>query len=185
MAEENIQIALDSLSYLIEYERRELVELLQEHWVEVAKYKRLMKLSPHFAAYLKAEKEGRFHVVTARSPSKLVGYSAHWIIKHHPHYHHMMVAEDDVHYLIPELRGTGLHERMRCFALQSLKMRGVHFVTARTKVGHGHESSLVRIGYAPLDVVYGLNLLDWEPREERSAMGSSRSGDSAMVPGPA
>lgn len=182
--EESILIALDSLAYIVQYEKSDVEALLQAHWQEVAQHKSLMTLSPHFVAYLKAEKEGRFVVVTARRNAKIVGYSAHWIIKNHPHYRHVTVAEDDVHYIIPELRGTGLHQRMRVYTLLSLQGMGVQFATARTKVGHGHENSLTDLGYAPLDLVYGINLVGWMPREEWAPVGSDEPRAAAMVQGP-
>jgi hypothetical protein len=147
--------------------------LLQQHWAEIAKFKELMTFNPHLPRYVQIEREGRLHFVVMRDAGRMVGYSVHLIVKGHPHYRHLTTAEDDVHYLMPELRGTGAHEDMRIFALETLAQRGVQFVTARTKVGHPHETTLLRIGYKPLDVVYGLNLTAWAvSREDATCVGS-------------
>jgi hypothetical protein len=139
----------------------EFEALLQQHWAEIAKFKNIMTLNPHLPRYVQIEREGRLHFVVMRDSGHMIGYSMHLIVKGHPHYRHLTTAEDDIHYLVPEMRGTGLHQDMRIFALKTLATRGVQFVTARTKVGHQHEKTLLRIGYVPLDMVYGLDLTTW------------------------
>jgi hypothetical protein len=158
-------IAVEKFSSLMSSDWPQFEALLHAHWKEVAKFKDLMQLNPHIPRYVQIEREGRLHMVVMRDRAAMVGYSVHLIVKGHPHYRHLTVAEDDVHYLIPELRGTGAHEDMRIFALHTLKERGVQFVTARTKVGHNHEKTLMRMGYAPLDMTYGLDLTKWTGSE--------------------
>lgn len=132
--------------------------LLDEHWDEVAQYKHLLKLAPDIERYEKLELADSLHVVIMRDGGVVVGYSVHFIVRGHPHYKHLTTAEDDIHYLVPQLRGTGKHEEMRRFALKTLKQRGVQFVTARMKVGLEHDKTLRRIGFKPLDVTYTLDL---------------------------
>jgi hypothetical protein len=151
----------------------EFEALLQQHWQEIAKFKHLMTLNPHLPRYVQIEREGRLHLVVLRDAGKMCGYSMHLIVKGHPHYRHLTTAEDDIHYLIPELRGTGAHEDMRVFALQTLAARGVQIVTARTKVGHAHETTLRRIGYEPFDMVYALDLTTWKHAEDAATKGGT------------
>lgn len=149
--------------------RNDWLPLIQEHWREVAKAKHLMRLNVNIARYKEVEADGRLHIATARQerdtlgrygPSgRLVGYSVHFIVR--PlHYQHLLWAEDDIHYLIPELRGTGLHAELRAFAHAELKKRGVQAVTARTKIGHMHEKALLDMGFHPFDMVYFKELTD-------------------------
>ena len=141
----------------------DMLPILQEHWEEVAKFKEIMVFNPHVQRYIEIERAGRLHLVTLWLDGKLHGYSVHFIVNGHPHYRQLKWAEDDVHFIHPVYRGTGLHQEMRLFALRTLKERGVDFVTARTKVDHQHDLTLRQIGYKPLDNVYGLNLRDWRP----------------------
>lgn len=156
-------------------------ELIEAHWKEIAKFKQIMKLNVHVPRYLQIEKEGRLHFVSMRQNAALVGYSVHVIVRGHPHYRHLITAEDDVHYITPSLRGTGSHEEMRKFALKTLHERGVHFVTARTKIGHAHGNSLRRVGYEPLDMVYGLDLAEWVKNSVSGAVGSDRPAGKGLV----
>lgn len=139
------------------------VELLHDHWQEVAANKEIMKLDPIYERYLKLDKEGKLHIVVAREAGVIVGYSIHFCGRTHMHYRDLFCAEDDIHYMIPRLRKTGLHEAMRQFALADMKARGVQWVTARTKLDHGHDNALRRLGFRPLDQVYCLDLTKWQP----------------------
>ncbi len=141
----------------------DMLPILKEHWTEVALFKEILVLDPHLQKYVNIERQGRLHVVTLWIDDKLCGYSVHIIVDGHPHYRTLKWAEDDVHFIHPFWRGTGIHEQMRAFALATLKERGVDFVTARTKVAHQHDMTLRKMGYEPLDNVYGLNLRDWTP----------------------
>lgn len=137
--------------------------LLDAHWNEVVHNKKLLKLMPDLKRYRDLEAKDLLHVVILRNDDgKVGGYSVHFIVRGHPHYKQLTAAEDNIHYLVPELRGTGKHEEMRRFALKTLRQRGVHYVTARMKIGHEHDKTLRRIGYKPVDIVYALDLKNWE-----------------------
>ena len=142
---------------------KDMLPILHEHWTEVAMFKEILVLNVHVQRYIDIERAGRLHIVTLWLDGKLHGYSVHIIVNGHPHYKQLTWAEDDVHFIHPAYRGTGIHEDMRAFALRTLKERGVDFVTARTKVGHQHDMTLRQMGFKPLDNVYGLNLRDWQP----------------------
>lgn len=154
-------LAVESLASILKSDEARIEKLIDAHWSEVAKYKHVMKLAPDMDRYLRLEKADLLHVVIMRDDDRrIVGYSVHFIVVAHPHYQHLMTAEDDVHYLVPELRGTGAHEEMRRFALKTLKDHGVQIVTARMKVDHPHDASLRRMGYVPFDMVYTINLTE-------------------------
>jgi L-amino acid N-acyltransferase YncA len=144
----------------------EIMPIFKEHWQEVAKFKHLLSLAPNMQKYVDFARAGRLHFITMRLDGKLIGYSVHIIVHGHLHYRQLVWAEDDIHYIAPAYRGSGLHEEMRVFALKTLKEKGVDFVTARTKEGHQHDATLRAVGYEPMDRVYGLDLKNWSPYEK-------------------
>ena len=77
-----------------------------------------------------------------------------------------MVADDDIHYLVPRLRGTGEHKRLREFAMMTLQERGVQLVMARSKIGHLHETALYDMGFKAWDINYVCDLTSWKPPAE-------------------
>ena len=161
-----VTVGIERLSGLHFSEHRsDLFGLHQDHWSEVAKFQHLTKVDPDVSSYLRLEKEGRLLVIIAREAGEIVGYSAH-VIANHPHYRNLMIAQDDLHYLVPRLRKTGVHQRMRVLALQELKRRNVQIVTARTKFGHEHDNGLRAIGFEPMDLVYACDLTQWSPPME-------------------
>lgn len=161
-----MKLAVEKLADLAAHYWKRAEQLLNAHWKEIVPNKELMKLDIDVPKYAEAEAKDRLHIVIMRDDDNLiVGYSVHFLTRH-PHYQRLLVAEDDVHFLVPELRGKGHHKLMRSFALRTLKERGVQFVTARVKVGQEHDKTLRRLGYAPIDMVYGLDLTKWPPSEE-------------------
>jgi hypothetical protein len=132
---------------------------LKDHYEEVAKFKRVLRLNPDMERYLNLQRMDRLHLVTVREGGQLRGYSIHFIY-HHPHYRQVKCAEDDIHYVIPPLRRMGVGKTLRGFALDGLKERGVQFVTARMKVGHEHETHLRELGYAPMEMCWARDLTE-------------------------
>jgi L-amino acid N-acyltransferase YncA len=140
-------------------------KMLGDHWQENATHKHLMKLNPDLPRYVQLEREKRLQIVVMRDDGEIVGYSVH-IINTMLHYRNVVVADDDIHYLVPRLRGTGEHKRLREFAMKTLKERGVHIVIARTREGHLHDTSLAAMGFATWDRNYCCDLTKWEPPVE-------------------
>jgi GNAT superfamily N-acetyltransferase len=75
------------------------------------------------------------------------------MVYHHLHYKHVLVAEDDVFYLTPTMRGRGIGQRMREFAVETLKERGVRLVLARVKPSIP-QPHLEKLGYSVMETVY-------------------------------
>ncbi len=133
-------------------------ELQGAHYKEVAGFKGVLdRLNPDWDKYLALEKSGRLHLVKARAwNDALVGYSAHMVYKH-LHYKHVTVAEDDVFYLTPTMRGRGIGQKMREFAVETLRARGVRLVLARVKP-HIPQPHLEKLGYSVMETVYAKEL---------------------------
>jgi GNAT superfamily N-acetyltransferase len=128
--------------------------LQEAHYREVAGFRAALdRLNIDKEKYLALEKSGRLHLVKARAwNGALVGYSAH-LVHTHLHYAHVLVAEDDVFYVTPTMRGRGVAKAMRAFACETLKARGVKLVLARVKpdIPHTH---LEKLGYSVMETVY-------------------------------
>lgn len=128
--------------------------LQKAHYQEVAGFRSALdQLNPDWDKYIALEKGGRLHLVKARAwNGALVGYSAH-LVHTHLHYVHVLVAEDDVFYVTPTMRGRGVAKAMRAFACETLKARGVKLVLARVKpdIPHTH---LEKLGYSVMETVY-------------------------------
>jgi hypothetical protein len=79
----------------------EALPLLKAHWDEIAKNKALLRLNPDVTLY---ERMGQnLLLITARFDGQLVGYFL-WFLIRHPHYAHVSVAEEDLHFLLREHR---------------------------------------------------------------------------------
>jgi predicted GNAT family acetyltransferase len=162
-------LAVERLSdlMLLPHDWMRSTELLQAHFDEVASFKHLLKLDPDFSRYQELERAGRLHVVVMRQEGEIVGYCVHVISNGLLHYRKLKVADDDVTFVAPHLRGTGEHRRMREFAMKTLKEKGIELVSARVRTGHErHVPTLCEIGFAPWDLVYACDLTAWEPPKE-------------------
>jgi hypothetical protein len=134
--------------------------LTRPHWDEIAKNKELLKLNPDLQKYELLERSGNLLLVTARGDGKLVGYFL-WIIAPHPHYRHVLTAEEDLHFLSPEYRSGGIHGegcgygyRLLQAARDAAIEAGARLLTMREKVGHEHPSIMSGLGFSPTDIVY-------------------------------
>lgn len=125
--------------------------LLGLHWNEIAKNKELLKLNPD------DEMCGRISdnivLVTARAGGRLVGYFM-WLMVNHPHYKHVRVAEEDLHFLLPEFRRGLTGYNLIKAACKAAFDSGADLLIAREKIGHEHTKLMGRLGFAPTDIVY-------------------------------
>lgn len=132
---------------------REAQGLFPLHWDEIAKNKELMTLNVNEGFYERGINAGRVVVVTARSLGKLVGYVVRFVFKH-PHYEHVLCAEDDIHFLLPEYRRGLAGYNLIKNADALISTLGVKLLTIREKIGHEHPAMMKRLGYTPTDIVY-------------------------------
>jgi GNAT superfamily N-acetyltransferase len=129
----------------------EAAPLMKMHWEEIAKNKALLHLNPDEEFYAGFRKN--VLIVTARLNGELVGYFVWFIIKH-PHYKHVLTAEEDIHFLHPDHRkgmtGYMLMRAARDFAITV----GAQLLAVREKIGHEHPAILERLGFKATDIVY-------------------------------
>lgn len=129
----------------------EAAPLMEKHWTEIARNKQLLTLNPDVKRYeLLAD---ALLLITARDEKRLVGYFL-WILVTHNHYQHVLVAEEDLHYLLPEFRRglTGyLFVKKAC---EAAEQRGAKLLMMREKLGHQHPALMKRLGFAATDITY-------------------------------
>lgn len=125
--------------------------LLQLHWEEIAKNKGLLKLDPDMAMYERINEN--VLLITARSDGKLIGYFV-WFLLMHPHYRQVSVAEEDLHFLLPEHRRGMTGYNLVKAACQAAIERGAKLLVSREKIGHEHPALMKRLGFVPTDIVY-------------------------------
>src|SRR5581483_3369806 len=127
--------------------------LLDEHWQEVALYRDLLTVNPDIELYEGLERAGKLFIVTARARGQMVGYVM-MLIHPHPHYKHVIVATDDIHFLHRDFRKGFTGCRLIDAAETEAARRGAQIIAWRTKVGHDHGALFARRGYTAQDVVY-------------------------------
>lgn len=109
--------------------------LLDAHYDEVAKNKRLMVLRPDWDKYYQLEHEGKILAVGAFLDNKLVGYSVNFV-DYHIHYADLMVCSNDIIYITPELRASPLGLRLMVVTRELAKEYG-----AKLMLWHAKEHS--------------------------------------------
>lgn len=131
----------------------EAAPLMELHWEEIAKSKHLLKINPDLDKYKIANIEGMLITVSARFEGKLVGYLV-WLLVPHPHYKHVTIAEDDLHFLLPEYRQGLAGYKFLKAAIGFAQEAGAKIVVMREKIGHQHPALMERLGFKPTDVIY-------------------------------
>ena len=136
----------------------EIEPLLRRHWDEIAHYKDI-PLDVDWSAYAAAALQGMLRIYTMRDvdASQLVGYAV-YVVKPHLHYRGSMQAMQDVLYLVPEHRNAGGGGALIAFADQLLAQDGVKVVYHHVKLAHNFGPLLARLGYEPIETVWGRRL---------------------------
>jgi GNAT superfamily N-acetyltransferase len=128
-------------------------ELFNAHWEEIASHKDKVPLNPNYDAYLHLCEGGLLHTVTTRIYEKLVGYFMVVVVPH-LHYQDCVIAQSDILYLMPEVRGNGAGTRLIQFVESYLKSFGVHRIIINCKVAHDFGGLLEELGYKFIEKVY-------------------------------
>lgn len=152
----------------------EIRPLLERHWKEVAHYPDI-PLVPNWPKYAECENVGLLRIYTGRDDGRLTGYSVFMV---HPgmHYSTSKEADEDLLYVAPEHRKGRFGLQLMQFAERELTAEGVQLLKRRTKVAErlNFGALLERMGYEPIDVVYGKRL----DKEVNSGDDDSSSSDS-------
>ena len=132
--------------------------LLESHWEEVAKNKRLMVLAPDWGKYLAMEEDGKIMAIGAFRDYQLVGYSVN-LIDTHLHYAGLRVCCNDIIYVRPDLRPTPLGLRLMQSTRTAAKYRGAELMLWHAKDGSSLDKILRRRKAAKVqDIVFSEEL---------------------------
>ena len=110
-------------------------------------------LDPDYDAYLQLDQQGFLKVVTCRKDGVLIGY-IQFIVTKNLHYKTMVMAVEDIYYLIKEERKGRVGIELFKFAEQYLKSIGVHRICYTTKVHLDNSSIFKYLGYSYIEKLY-------------------------------
>jgi GNAT superfamily N-acetyltransferase len=136
----------------------EIRPLLERHWQEVAHYPDI-PLTPNWDAYEQFQTAGILRIYTGRDYGRLIGYSVFTVHKG-VHYSTSLEADEDLVFVLPEHRKGRFGLQLMQFAERQLAAENVQLVKRRTKVAErlNFGALLERMGYEPIDVIYGKRL---------------------------
>jgi hypothetical protein len=138
--------------------RQEALPLLDRHYEEIAQFKDVQKLDPDWVTYMAMERAGRLWVGTVRDSGVLIGYTV-MIIAPALHYKSLLMATEDIHYLLPEYRKGLTGYRMLRKAKAAMKERGCKLAIMRCKAGTlSHATLFERLDGELSDLVYAFKL---------------------------
>lgn len=132
----------------------EVEPLLHLHYEELTLNKDIVKLDPDWDRYAAMEHAGGFHVFTARLGDKLIGYSA-FFLNTHLHYKSLMVAQNDVFYIVENHRCGTAAMRLIRYSEDRLRELGAQKVIYHAKLANNFAPILLRMGYADEEVMCG------------------------------
>lgn len=129
-------------------------KLLGAHHGEIRSIRKRPRLNPDIERYMQLQKENRLVMATARTPEdELLGYCVFFIYKH-PHYQHVLCAMDDIHYVKPEHRHSGVWQRMMTVAMNEIKSRNVGMISIRVPSGNEYDQEMKEMGFEDMEKVY-------------------------------
>ena len=148
------------ISYQIEpldFVKSDILSLIEFHYEETAQFKTVQKLDPDWEAYAALERTGRLWTMTVRDRGILVGYIV-MIVGRALHYKSIVMASEDIHYLLPEYRKGLTGYRLLAKAKQAMKDKGVKLMLMRCKAKQSHAALFERLDGELADLVYAFKL---------------------------
>jgi len=136
----------------------EVYDLLQIHYKEVAHYLDI-PLEPDWETYKKLESIGNLATYTVRDFSNtLIGYSV-FFLRHNIHYKSSYQAVQDIIYVDPNYRKSGIGSELIEYCDQMLADKGVQVVYHHVKQSKNFGPKILEPqGYELIDLIYGKRL---------------------------
>src|SRR5215469_2474546 len=135
--------------------------MMNDHYQEIATQRQVLhRPRPDWPYYMAEQKAGHLLFMAARLDTSydLVGFVA-MIVREHPHYADVIVASNDLHYLMPAYRGMGNGSRMLRAAEALAASCGASLFMMRTRKGKAeHGYIFEKMGYELTDLVYTKDL---------------------------
>ena len=133
------------------------VELLEDNWIDVAKNKELMVLSPDKEKYRMLEANNQLICIAAKIDDVLVGYSVN-ILQYHLHYSNLFYCNNDVIYLHKDLRDNPLGLRLIKHTEKLAKERGAKLMLWHAKENTALDKLLRRMNCKVQDIIHSKEL---------------------------
>ncbi len=112
----------------------EIAPLLERHQAELASFPDILA-DCDWDFYEAAARAGLLQIFTAREDGALVGYAV-FVVRKHPHYRRHTWANNDVLWVLPAHRRTGVGRAFVSHFLADFTVQGVAVIHMRTKVAH-------------------------------------------------
>ena len=135
------------------------MELVIDHWQDVALNKDDIPLDPNWDVYANLCDTGVAHIVTARtSEGELVGYSV-CMLSPHLRYKGVKWAEGDVFFLHPAYRKGRAGIRLLKAAEKMMKALGAEKIYQKVKLHKDVGKVFEHMGYSAIERVYAKDLI--------------------------
>lgn len=130
-----------------------LAALLEAHVAELATYPDLMRLSPDWDRYQALDEAGVLVLLWAWRGDELVGYAC-TIVTPHLHYSDLVVASNDVLYVLPEHRASRVGLALMRETMTRARDLGAQLMLWHAKQQTALDVLLQRRGLRVQDVIY-------------------------------
>jgi GNAT superfamily N-acetyltransferase len=130
------------------------MDLIIEHWKDVALNQDSTPLDPDWDRYTKLAAAGILHITSARTEDgELVGYAV-CLITPHLRYKSVKWAEGDVFYLQPAHRKGSAGTRLMQAAEDAMRAHGVTKIIQKVKIHNDVGAVFERMGYKAIERVF-------------------------------
>lgn len=127
--------------------------LIQAHYDEIARNKRVMVLKPNAEAYKFLEDKGAVLAYAAIDGAEIVGYSVS-LVSPHLHYADLVYANNDVIYVAPSHRHAGVGRALIARTEEDAKARGARLVCWHAKPDTALADILRDMAYGVQDIIF-------------------------------
>ena len=137
--------------------------LTRHHYDEISAFKDgTVPLNPDIDTYKLLWEKGNLVGYSAREHGKVVGYIL-YILQVHPHYKDLIVAENDILYVLPEYREGLAGYKLIRFAVDellntTLNDRPVGLITLSMKAAHPFVAIAERLGFSLMDLKFTMEV---------------------------
>jgi GNAT superfamily N-acetyltransferase len=132
---------------------RDIGDTFIKHHEEVESYTKDVPLDIDREQYEALEAVGALHAVSVRDDGELIGYYVSMVMPH-PHHKGSLFAVNDIIYIDPEYRKSGVAAEMILFAENELRGAGVDVMTFSMKAAYPFKSLAKHVGFEETEIVY-------------------------------
>lgn len=132
---------------------RDIGETFVKHHEEVESFSKEVPLDIDRGQFEVLEAAGVLHTVSVRDDGNLIGYYVSMLTPH-PHHKGSLFAVNDILYIAPEYRSSGVAAGMISFAEEDLRGIGVTVMSFSMKTAHPFKSLADYLGFEETDIVY-------------------------------